>query len=60
MEVGVIVGNGCGIQGKNYVALPRRYSRGVKRLQDFTTLTAVVGLYLQNVIGLPTNTVTVV
>ena len=57
VEVSVILGTECGIQGQNYVALPQHYSRGVKRQQGFTT---VVRLYVYNVIELPTGTITMV
>ena len=57
VEVGVILGTKCGIQGQNCSALPQHYSRGVKRRQGLTT---VVRLYVYNVIDLPTGTITVV
>ena len=55
--VGVILGNGCRIQGQNYVALLQYYSRRVKQQQGFTT---VIRLYVHNVLGLPSGTITMV
>ena len=57
MGVGVILGNECGIQGQKYVALPQRYSSGVKQQQGLTTL---VRFYVYNVIDSPTGTITMV
>ena len=44
----VILGNRCGIQGQNYVALLQHYSRGV------------VELYIYNFVGLLTRTFSMV